>query len=229
MFGGLIEVHAVLQARQTVQGGARLTIAATQRLSAPEVGSRSAPAALAWQLGESVAVNGVCLTVTAQRGASFCADVSSETLACSTLGRLPLGAPLHLERALALSDRLGGHLLSGHVDGRAQVMARTPAGQALQLQLQAPEALAGLVAAKGSVAVDGVSLTVNHVEGSLFSLMIVPHTLRWTHLGQLSVGAEVNLEVDLLARYVARLLAPVHAGPSEHGRWLDLLQAQGYL
>lgn len=157
-------------------------------------------------LGESIAVNGACLTVVADHGGTFEADVSAETLAKTTLGELLPGAEVNLERSLKVGDRLGGHLVAGHVDGVARVLDITASGDARQIAFEAPEALAPFIAAKGSVAIDGVSLTVNGVEGRRFEVMLIPHTLAVTNLKHLGPGSRVNLEVDLVARYVVRYL-----------------------
>ncbi|GAA5174402.1 riboflavin synthase [Niveibacterium umoris] len=156
-------------------------------------------------LGDSIAHNGVCLTVIAKEGARMQFDVSAESLAC-TVG---LGAPgeVNLEKALRLADRIGGHLVSGHVDGVGEVLKFAPIGESHELVIRAPRALAGYIARKGSIAVDGVSLTVNRIEGTDFSINLIPHTVAVTTLKRLSPGAKVNLEVDLIARHVERMLA----------------------
>lgn len=157
-------------------------------------------------LGESVCVSGVCLTVAALAAPLFQADLSAETLAHSTLGELKEGGRVNLERALTPSARLGGHLVSGHVDGVGHVLERVADGRSLGFRIEAPVALARYIAAKGSICVDGVSLTVNRVDGSRFEVNVIPHTLEHTTLGALASGARVNLEVDVLARYLERLL-----------------------
>jgi riboflavin synthase len=157
-------------------------------------------------LGESIAVNGVCLTVASLTDTGFETDVSPETARRTTLGALPADAEVNLERALALGDRLGGHLVSGHVDGVARVVRSERADQGLLVELRAPDELARFIAEKGSVTLDGVSLTVNQVSGAAFELMLIPHTLSVTTLKHMATGSEHNLEIDLLARYVARLL-----------------------
>jgi riboflavin synthase len=156
-------------------------------------------------IGDSIAVNGCCLTVVALAGRRFDVDVSQETIDC-TVG---LGAPgeVNLEKALRLADRLGGHLVSGHVDGVGEVLAFEPAGESHRLVVRAPAELAKYIARKGSVAVQGVSLTVNRVDGAEFEINLIPHTLAVTTLRKFQPGARVNLEVDLLARYAERLLA----------------------
>ncbi|MDR1934378.1 MAG: riboflavin synthase [Candidatus Accumulibacter sp.] len=155
-------------------------------------------------VGDSIACGGVCLTVVDKRGPCFCADVSPETLSC-TVG-LDAPGPINLEKALRLADLLGGHLVSGHVDGVGEVLRFDPVGDNRLLEIRAPEALARYIARKGSIAVDGVSLTTNSVDGARFSINLIPHTLEATTLGGLQAGRRVNLEIDLIARYCERLL-----------------------
>ena len=156
--------------------------------------------------GDSIACSGVCLTVVGIQDNSFSVDVSPETLSC-TIG---LGAPgpVNLEKALRLSDRLGGHLVSGHVDGAGEVLRFDPVGDNRLLEIRAPVALAQYIARKGSITVNGVSLTTNSVDGARFSINLIPHTLDATTLGSLKPGTRVNLEIDLIARYVERMLDP---------------------
>lgn len=156
--------------------------------------------------GGSVAVAGICLTVLASDAAGFSADLSAETLACSTLGRLGEGTAVNLEPPLAAGDPLGGHLVAGHVDGLAQLVTRTPEGDSVRMRFSAPGGLERFIAAKGSVALDGVSLTVNRADGADFEVNVIPHTLAVTTLGSLGEGDQVNLEVDLVARYLDRLI-----------------------
>src|SRR5690606_20379071 len=201
-FSGLVAALGTLEERQSTTQGLRLGV----RHSLGEL-----------SLGESIAVSGVCLTVVKARQGQFWADVSSETLDVTSLGHLPARASLNLERALRVGDRLGGHLLSGHVDGQAQVRRLEPHGDAVSVTLGAPAELAAYIAAKGSVALDGVSLTVNEVRGELFEVMLIPHTRKVTTLGALSGGSMLNLEVDLLSRYVCRWL-DMNAEPrANHG------------
>lgn len=169
------------------------------RIAAPEL------AAAGLVPGESIAVSGACLTVTQHDAEGFAADVSAETLACTTLGDWTVGTPVNLERALALGERLGGHMMSGHVDGVARVTGCAEDGDCLRATLAAPSPLARYVARKGSVALDGVSLTVNEVDGSTFGVNLIPATLAATTLGAVAPGVALNLEVDLLARYLERL------------------------
>jgi riboflavin synthase len=158
--------------------------------------------------GDSIACSGVCLTAATVRGGRFTADVSVETLTATTAGSWRAGTALNLEKALTLAQPLGGHLVSGHVDGVARLAGRAADGRSRRLRFTVPRALARYLARKGSVCVDGVSLTVNEVGASGFGVNIVPHTLRHTTLGRLQPGDPVNLEVDLLARYLERLAPP---------------------
>ncbi len=202
MFTGIIEAVGHLAAKTPYQGDIRLAIA-SGALDLRDV-----------RCGDSIAVSGVCLTVVRLENQRFWADVSVETLQRSILGTLALGDPVNLERALALGTRLGGHLVSGHVDGIGIVRAFQPDARSWRLQIQAPDGLARYIAEKGSICLDGVSLTVNRVEGALFELNIVPHTLQNTTLVDYRVGRRVNLEVDLIARYLERLLLGEKAAQS---------------
>lgn len=156
-------------------------------------------------IGASIACSGVCLTVVQKGNDWFSVDVSAETLSRTTLGQWKDGTAVNLERSLRVGDELGGHIVSGHVDGVGDVIAATPDGDSLRLAFRAPGALAGFIAEKGSVAVDGASLTVNGVKDDVFDVNLIPHTRQVTTLGELGVGSRVNLEIDTLARYVARL------------------------
>ena len=191
-------------------------------------------------LGESIAVDGVCLTVATivtpgPGDSAFEADASAETLAKTTLGDLAPGTAVNLERALPIGGRMGGHIVSGHVDGVGRIAGKTPVGGAVKVTFQVPPELCRYIAQKGSICVSGVSLTVNNVAGDRFDVVLVPHTRDKTSLDALPVGARVNLEVDVLARYVARLLeygrsapaSPDHA--SSDAAWTDRLQRAGYL
>ena len=157
-------------------------------------------------IGDSIAVNGVCLTITKVLARGFCADLSPETLVRTTLGEMKAGMRVNLEQALTLRTPLGGHLISGHVDGVGVLTAMLPAGESRVISVQAPAGLARYIAEKGSICLDGVSLTVNQVEDACFSINLVPHTLKETVLGAYQTGQRVNLEVDLIARYLERLL-----------------------
>ena len=195
MFTGIIEGVGRLARREARGGDARLRIEAGT-LPFDNV-----------RLGESIAVNGTCLTVVAFDTDGFEADVSTETLALTTLGALPAGAAVNLERAMRPDDRLGGHLVSGHVDGRGTVESVTDDARAQRWRFTAPAGVLRYVARKGSICVDGVSLTVNAVDADGFEVALVPHTVAHTAFATTRPGDPVNLEVDLVARYVERLLA----------------------
>jgi len=177
------------------------------------------------RLGDSIAVSGPCLTVVALAADTFDVDVSIETLARTTLGERKAGDAVNLEKALRLSDRLGGHLVSGHVDGVGVVAERETLADYVRFALEAPPELARYIAMKGSITVDGVSLTVNAVAGRRFDILTIPHTLSRTTLGGLASGARVNLEVDLLARYLERLLEHQEDNP---GLSLEALAKAGF-
>ena len=197
MFTGLIEGVGRLAAREMRGGDARLRI---------EVGTLPWGKGADVRMGESISVNGTCLTVVAFDDDGFEADASNETLALTTLGELPIGRALNLERAMLPTDRLGGHLVSGHVDGVGSVTHTWDDGRAQRWVFAAPHALRRYIAAKGSICVDGVSLTVNGVDDSGFEVALVPHTIAHTAFGETKPGDAVNLEVDMLARYVERLM-----------------------
>ncbi len=156
--------------------------------------------------GASVCCSGVCLTVIDKGKGWFATEASAETLSRTTMGGWKEGAPVNFERALKIGDELGGHIVSGHVDGVATVISATPEGDSRRMVLETPDSLHRMIAAKGSVAIDGVSLTVNHARGREFGVNVIPHTLKSTTLGRLEPGSSVNVEIDMLARYVARLL-----------------------
>ena len=215
MFTGLIEDLGTLRDIRTGVDQAVLT-----------VGTAVPTAELA--LGESIAINGVCLTVTRFADGEFSADVSPETLDCTTLGRLAAGARVNLERALRLSDRLGGHLVTGHVDGLARIIERRQEGNAWRFRFQSDATLCGQMVDKGSVAVDGVSLTVNQVKEDSFTLAVIPHTLAMTTLQESTVGDEVNIETDLIGKYVARFLRNNGHGKPQ-GVTMEALAKHGFL
>jgi len=196
MFTGLIMAVGHVEALEPRGGDLRLRIA-TGALPIDDV-----------QLGESIAVSGVCLTVVEHDAQGFAADVSNETLARTTLGTLAVGGQVNLERALLATDRLGGHLVAGHVDGVGEVLSIADDARSQRWRFRAPLPLLRYIAEKGSICVDGVSLTVNAVDAIGFDVNLVPHTIAHTAFGQTSIGAAVNLEVDLVARYVERLLQP---------------------
>jgi len=194
MFTGIIEAVGTVAGLESRGGDVRLSI------SAPGLDLGGAA------LGDSIAVNGACLTAIELPGDGFAADVSRETLAVTTLGGLKRGSRVNLERALTLSRPLGGHLVSGHVDGVGEVVSLKEDGRSWRFVLRMPEAISRYVAKKGSICVDGVSLTVNEVERDRFGVNIVPHTMEATIFGTYTTGSKVNLEVDVVARYLERLL-----------------------
>ncbi|HEX2245105.1 MAG TPA: riboflavin synthase [Gammaproteobacteria bacterium] len=194
MFTGIIEAVGSIVAIEAGTLDTRLQIGAgTLYLSALKI-------------GESLSINGVCLTIVGLADEGFCVDVSRETLRCTTLGDLIPGAALNLERALTLASRLGGHLVSGHVDGVGTLVNRAPEGQSIRYTLEAPDHLAKYISQKGAICIDGVSLTVNAVRGAEFEVQLIPHTLQKTIAASYRPGTHVNIEVDLIARYIHRLL-----------------------
>lgn len=199
MFTGIIQAVGTVRALEPRGGDLRFVV------DASGLAARVDAARLAE--GESVAVNGACLTVIAPRAGELSFDVSRESLDRTTLGALAAGSRVNLEAALRLGDPLGGHLVSGHVDGRAVVRDISRDARSLRVVVEAPADLAGFIAPKGSVALDGVSLTVNRVEGTRFDVNLIPHTVAETTFGDLAPGRELNLEIDTIARYVARMLA----------------------
>lgn len=218
MFTGIIQAVGKTRAVDIRDGDARLTI---------ETGKLDLASSA---LGDSIAVNGVCLTAVELGPDSFCADVSRESLDVTTLGDLSVGAAVNLEKALTLSTPLGGHLVSGHVDGVGTVLERRRDARSERFRIKAPDALARYLAAKGSVCVDGVSLTVNAVDGAVFDLNIVPHTLQETTIGDFASGRRVNLEVDIIARYLERLVLGDEASrPGVSGVSLALLREHGFI
>ncbi len=194
MFTGIIEGVGRLAARDTLGGDVRFTF---------DVGTLPFENV---QMGESIAINGVCLTVIAYDATRFQADASTETLGLTTLGQLADGAVINLERAMRPTDRLGGHLVSGHVDGLGQVLSVHDDARAQRWRFAAPAALLRYIAKKGSICVDGVSLTINEVDEQGFEVALIPHTVANTAFAATAVGSAVNLEIDLVARYVERLL-----------------------
>lgn len=211
MFTGIIQAIGRIERLEPRGGDVRLTIDAG-KLPIERVA-----------LGDSIAVNGVCLTAVALSPRGFSADASRETLALTTLGTLAPGSPVNLETALTLATPLGGHLVSGHVDGVGTLIEQTEDARSWRLRIEAPADLARYIAPKGSICVDGTSLTVNRVEGAVFELNIVPHTLQETIIGGYRAGTRVNLEVDLIARYLERLLLGESAAdPSVASRGITL-------
>ncbi len=182
------------------------------------------------QLGDSIAVNGVCLTAVELPGAGFVADVSGETLSRSAFSQLKVGSAVNLEKALTPTTRLGGHMVSGHVDGVGEVKSRSEDGRSIHFRIKAPDELARYIAEKGSITVDGISLTVNGVDGAVFDLNIVPHTLQETTMGSFQVGTRVNLEVDLIARYLERMMLGDRAAEAgTEGISMEFLAEHGFL
>lgn len=217
MFTGIIESEGKLKKIEAVNGDYRMTI---------QVGKMSLDDV---KIGDSIACNGVCLTAIALESDAYVADVSAETLNVTTLGKLQLGSPVNLEKALRLQDRLGGHLVSGHVDGVGEVVAIEQDARSWRYQLRAPKKLSRYIAAKGSICINGISLTVNHVDGDLFDVNIVPHTRQETTIRTFEVGTQVNLEVDLLARYIERMLTQDADGSEQQTLTREKLAEHGFL
>ena len=220
MFTGIIESIGTVKQMQDKGGDMRLELE-TGKLDMKDV-----------VLGDSIAVNGVCLTVIQMTGNSFSADVSRETLKHTSLGKLKPGSQVNLEKALTLQTRLGGHMVSGHVDALGTVLERKDDARSIWFKVQAPANLAKYIVHKGSITVDGTSLTVNAVDGNEFELNIVPHTLQETIMNNYAAGTEVNLEVDIIGRYLERLLLGEKAADKDvagNGVDMDLLQRAGFL
>ena len=196
MFTGIVETMGTLVSKTEVEGDVRLVIE-TGELSLAGCGT-----------GDSISVSGACLTMLEPEERRFTADVSTETLALTIIGGLEVGDPVNLELAMGVDDRMGGHLVTGHVDGLARLVSRYEDARAERFEFEVPADLARYVARKGSVCLDGVSLTVNEVAGRKFSVCLIPHTMEITTLGRLQPGDHVNLEVDLVARYLERLMIP---------------------
>jgi len=217
MFTGIIQAIGEVRAMQPRGGDLRLRIA-TGELDLEDVA-----------LGDSVAVNGVCLTAVELPGDGFVADVSNETLSLTSLGQLKPGSQVNLEKALTLQTRLGGHLVAGHVDGLGEVLERREDARSVRFRIRTPADLARYIAHKGSITIDGTSLTVNAVDGDVFDLNIVPHTLQETIMSEYQAGRKVNLEVDLVARYLERLLlGDAAAEPGNKGVDLQMLARAGF-
>ena len=211
MFTGIIKAKGTISAMDKRGGDVRLSVR-----------SDGLPWA-EYEVGESIAVNGVCLTAVALREDGFDTDVSVETLDVTALGGLSTGSEVNLEPSISLGERLGGHLVSGHVDCTGKIVSSTADARSIRLAIEIPREYARYVAKKGSVCVDGVSLTVNEVSGNTFELNIIPHTADVTIIGDYAPGTVVNIEVDLLARYLERLLSKDGDGIS-----LEFLKAHGY-
>ena len=212
MFTGLVEDTGSIAGISPEGGGRRLRL-------------RTAIPLADVAIGDSIACNGVCLTVERTAGDIFEVVAGRETLAVTTVGGWKTGDAIHMERALAAGQRLGGHLVQGHVDGVGRVVRSEAAGESWIVWVDATDALARYIASKGSICIDGVSLTVNEVAGSTFRVNLVPHTTRVTHLGRLAAGDVVNLEVDVLARYVERMLSFVGG---KTGLTFDKLKEHGF-
>lgn len=212
MFSGLVKGVGRVAARTDHGGDQRFVI----ETSGASIGKLA--------IGGSIAVSGACLTAIAVDATGFSADVSGETLAVTTLGRLGPGARVNLEPPLRAGDPLDGHIVTGHVDGVGEVVAFEPAGRSQRLAIRVPPELARYIAAKGSIAVDGVSLTVNAVRGAEFEVNVIPHTLAVTIIGEYRRGTAVNIEVDMVARYLERLLH----GDTPPGVDRELLRKHGY-
>ncbi|MDQ5939512.1 MAG: Riboflavin synthase [Pseudomonadota bacterium] len=217
MFTGIILAIGKITAIESRGGDVRLTLH-TGKLPLDGVA-----------LGDSIAVNGVCLTAVALGKDFFSADVSNETLSLTSLAHAKIGAPVNLEFALTPTTRLGGHIVSGHVDGIGTVVEKKNDGRSIRFTLKAPDELAKYIAQKGSICIDGISLTVNHVNGAQFDINIVPYTLSETTLNHATVGTQVNLEVDLLARYMERLMKGDAAAKPYSAVTMELLQNSGFI
>jgi riboflavin synthase len=211
MFTGIIEEMGTVSSFRRAGGSARLTITASTVLEGTA-------------LGDSICVNGVCLTVVATERTEFSADVAVETLKVTNLGELSAGKRVNLERALQLSARIGGHLVSGHVDAVGRIRERREEGNGWRIFFDAPESVLRYVIRKGSIAIDGISLTVADVDGAGFSVAMIPHTAKLTTLGSKTAGDSVNLESDIIGKYVERLLA----GRTTEGVSLELLKKSGF-
>jgi|KBSSwiStaDraftv2_1062776.scaffolds.fasta_scaffold224086_2 riboflavin synthase len=216
MFTGIIETMGTVAALQPRNGDLRVRITTTT-LPLADV-----------RIGDSIATNGVCLTVVELPGDGYWADVSRETLAFTTIGEWRVGAAVNLEKALTAASRLGGHIVSGHVDGVGEVVSRREDARSIRLTVRAPAELAKYIAHKGSICVDGISLTVNAVSGTDFELNIVPHTAQVTVIGNYGIGTRVNLEVDVIARYLERLLMGDTAAAKSGGVTAAFLAEHGF-
>ncbi len=211
MFTGIVEEMGSVKTVRREAGSARLTVSASTVLQGTAV-------------GDSICVNGVCLTVVDMSASEFSSDVAVETLKVTNLGELKIGAKVNLERALQLSARIGGHLVSGHVDAVGSIKGKREEGNGWRMFIEAPDAVLRYVIKKGSIAVDGISLTIADLDKAGFSIAMIPHTARLTTLGFKSAGDSVNLEVDIIGKYVERLLS----GRVEDGVSLELLKKSGF-
>lgn len=211
MFTGIVEEMGSVKTLRREAGGARLTVSASTVLQGTAI-------------GDSICVNGVCLTVVDMSASEFSSDVAVETLKVTNLGELKIGAKVNLERALQLSDRIGGHLVSGHVDAVGRIKGKREEGNGWRIFIEAPDPVLRYVIKKGSIAVDGISLTVADLDKAGFSIAMIPHTARLTTLGFKSAGDSVNLEVDIIGKYVERLFS----GRVESGVSLEQLKNAGF-
>lgn len=218
MFTGIILGKGTIFEKRPAGGGMLFGIAADFALPEPEE-------------GESIAVNGVCLTAREIKGRRFLVDVSPESLSRTNLGNLTTGSVVNLERALRLADRLGGHMVSGHVDATSEVLEKKPLGDFVLFTFAVPQGFGRYIIEKGSIAIDGISLTVNHVDDKTFAVSIIPHTLMVTTLGAIKAGDRVNIEVDLIGKYVEKLLAAKEGEGAGHGSRINpaFLAEHGFL
>jgi riboflavin synthase len=218
MFSGIVEEMGAVQAVERGLAGAKLSILASAILDD-------------LQVGDSVSVSGACLTATKIEDQSFMVDVSTETLNCTILGKIAVGTPLNLERAMKLNARMSGHLVTGHVDGMGWLRAREQNGNAIYLTVEAPDDIMRYCVPKGSMTIDGISLTVNAVKGPSFSVAIIPHTAKVTTIGLKQIGDSMNLESDLIGKYVERLLQANGTLPTPQAPIIDkdYLQKRGLM
>ncbi len=219
MFTGIIEAVGMIEAITPKNKDISLTIA-SGKLDLSDV-----------KLGDSIATNGVCLTVVALTGKGYVADLSVETLEKTTFSTARVGQSVNLEKAMLPTTRFGGHMVSGHVDALASIVTKTTVGRAIEFWLEAPKSLSKYLAKKGSVTIDGISLTINDVKNNRFKLTIVPHTAAETTMSDFRLGQHVNLEVDLIARYLERLVAGDQTtdSPEESGLTMEKLAQSGFL
>jgi riboflavin synthase len=217
MFTGIIEATGRIRGLQQIESEWRLTVDAGE-LDLGDV-----------KLGDSIAVNGCCLTVVEFNAGSFSADVSNETMDCTTLGSLKQGSRVNLEKAMLVTSRFGGHIVSGHVDGVGELVSAKADGKSQRLTFQVPANLWKYIAAKGSICIDGTSLTVNEVQGERFSINVIPHTQEETIIGDYSAAQKVNLEVDLVARYLERLMTAGEIGNTDTAVDKNFLAEHGFV
>lgn len=217
MFTGIIEARGTVASLRQIGAEWRIAIESKQ-LDFDDV-----------KIGDSIAVSGCCLTVVELTSSGFSADVSNETLACTTLGKLAPGMSVNLEKAMLASARFGGHIVSGHVDGVGTLLESTADGKSIRLRFEAPAPLAHYIAGKGSICIDGTSLTVNAVLGATFTVNVIPHTQEETVIGSYQIGQRVNLEVDIIARYLERLMgADTESNSNSESISSELLSRHGF-